>query len=109
MTLTQMKDAVLDDWCDTCSVDPGFLRSLLRNLLDHYTDDEIARAYRDAFDRDDDDDDDDPTYGGWVPYPVTLKDGLFREDLSLIQKLVGDSLYEWKPIGENVWIQRLQD
>ena len=44
---------------------------------------------------------------GWSRYPLGPDvNGGFREDLNLIQALVGSALYEWQRVGGHFWVRR---
>ena len=49
ITIEHKRSAVLDDMIDTCLTDSGYMSSLLRELIDGKSDDEIEKMYSDAF------------------------------------------------------------
>jgi hypothetical protein len=47
---------------------------------------------------------------GWVAYPHPPRaNGNIREDLPVINALIGSSLYEWMRDGEVIYIRRVCD
>jgi|694.fasta_scaffold71661_8 hypothetical protein len=49
-TIEQKRDAVINDTFDTCLNDSGYLLSVIQDLYRDKSDEEIERAYNDAFD-----------------------------------------------------------
>ncbi|WP_304526878.1 hypothetical protein [Halomonas sp. I5-271120] len=48
MPVEERRQAIVDDWYDTCLSDSGFLRSVLQDRVATMTEAEVAEAYSDA-------------------------------------------------------------
>ena len=47
--IEEKREAVLDDMLDTCLTDRGYLKSLLQNMINKKSEEEINKMYDDAF------------------------------------------------------------